>query len=72
MLDPAVAGRSLREWAVALSEICILVALAGVGLATDLRAILRTGLRPLYLGFLLAGGLSAVSLLCLALLGHLS
>ncbi|HZJ04707.1 MAG TPA: putative sulfate exporter family transporter [Nocardioidaceae bacterium] len=70
-LEPAVAGRPLQEWVVLLSELCILVALAGVGLATDLRAILRTGLKPLYMGFLLAAGLSVTSLLLLGLLGHL-
>ncbi|MPZ89575.1 MAG: putative sulfate exporter family transporter [Nitriliruptorales bacterium] len=31
-LQPVVAGRPVREWAVLLSEVCILVALAGVGL----------------------------------------
>ena len=70
-LDPVVAGRSLRAWVIGLSELCILVALAGVGLSTDLRAILRTGLRPLYLGFILAGALSLLSLTSLTLLGHL-
>jgi len=69
-LEAEVAGRSLRAWATVLSEVCILVALAAVGLSTDLRAILRTGLRPLYLGFLLAGALSLTSLLCLVALGH--
>ena len=71
VLEAVVAGRSLQHWIVGLSEVCILVALAGLGLSTDLRAIMRTGLRPLYLGFILAGALSLLSLASLRLLGRL-
>jgi len=36
----------------ALGQFCIVVALAGVGLSADLRAMARTGLRPVLLGLL--------------------
>jgi uncharacterized integral membrane protein (TIGR00698 family) len=43
-------GATLADAASVLAAICILVALAGVGLATDIRALLGVGPRPFLLG----------------------
>jgi uncharacterized membrane protein YadS len=43
-------GGTLADLASTLATLCILVALAGVGLATDIRAMLGVGPRPFLLG----------------------
>jgi uncharacterized integral membrane protein (TIGR00698 family) len=43
-------GATLADVASVLAALCILVALAGVGLATDIRALLAVGPRPFMLG----------------------
>jgi uncharacterized integral membrane protein (TIGR00698 family) len=43
-------GATLADVASVLAALCILVALAGVGLATDIRALLAVGPRPFLLG----------------------
>jgi uncharacterized integral membrane protein (TIGR00698 family) len=53
---------SLAALASDLAQGCILLTLAAVGLQTDLRAMLRIGLRPLYAGLGLATGLAVLSL----------
>jgi uncharacterized integral membrane protein (TIGR00698 family) len=53
-------GATLADAASFLATLCILVALAGVGLATDMRALLAVGPRPFLLGatmWIVIGGL---------------
>jgi len=63
----ADARRVLADAAFAL----ITVALAGVGLAADVRGMRRTGTRPLLLGAILWVSVASVSLLLQALTGQL-
>jgi uncharacterized integral membrane protein (TIGR00698 family) len=63
----ADARRALADAALAL----IIVALAGVGLAADVRGMRRTGTRPLLLGAILWVSVASVSLLLQALTGQL-
>lgn len=53
----------------ACARFLILVALAAVGLATRLAALRRTGVRPFYLGLIVAAATSATSLLLIHWLG---
>lgn len=66
-LIPAAAHRPLSDAALAL----ITVALAGVGLASDLGRMRETGIRPLLLGAILWASVASVSLLLQALTGQL-
>jgi uncharacterized integral membrane protein (TIGR00698 family) len=62
-------GRNVGADLVAASRFLILVALAGVGLGTNVAAMRRTGMRPFLLGFTTAVLGSVVSLLLIRLLG---
>lgn len=62
ILDVSLAGRPAHELASTAASALILVALAGVGLQTDVRAIVAAGLRPLAFGFGLGIALAAASL----------
>jgi len=64
---PEATGKALAEAGVLL----IAVALAGIGLSTDLRRIVRTGWRPLALGLLVWVAVAASSLGAQFLLGRL-
>jgi len=57
------AGRDLAADAVAVAKVLILIALAGVGLSTRIAAMRQTGLRPFYVGLVVATVTSVVSLL---------
>ncbi|MFF5229606.1 YeiH family protein [Dactylosporangium sp. NPDC000521] len=57
-LIPAGAGTALHR----LALLCIAIALAGVGLSTDVAAMRRAGVRPLLLGLILWVAVSATSL----------
>lgn len=61
---PAVAGPILNDAA----RFLILMALAGVGLSTDVRQMRAVGLRPLYVGFVVATALALFSLTLIALI----
>jgi len=63
---PEAAGKALAEAGVLL----IAVALAGIGLSTDLRKIARTGWRPLVLGLLVWAAVASSSLGTQFLLGR--
>lgn len=64
-LDVPLAGRPAFEVASAAANGAILVALAAVGLQTDVRAIRAAGLRPLGFGLALAAALAAGSLVAI-------
>jgi len=72
LLDFAIAGRSASSLASDGASAAILIALAGVGLQTDVRALARGGIRALALAIVLSVGLAVGSLaLILAVgLGH--
>jgi uncharacterized integral membrane protein (TIGR00698 family) len=61
-LDVYAGPLSLATLASDLAQVCILVALAGVGLQTDLAVMRRIGMRPLYAGLGLATMLAGLSL----------
>jgi uncharacterized integral membrane protein (TIGR00698 family) len=63
---PEALGKTLAEVGVVL----IAVALAGIGLSTDLRRIVKTGWRPLVLGLLVWAAVASSSLGVQALLGR--
>jgi uncharacterized integral membrane protein (TIGR00698 family) len=64
LLDGQVAtGGSLADLASTIATLCILVALAGVGLATDIRAMLGVGPRPFLLGAVMWLVIGALGLL---------
>ena len=45
-----------------ISKFAILMALSAIGLGTDMGAVRRTGLKPVALGFIVAGALAVISL----------
>lgn len=55
-----------------LSVFLVATALAGIGLSTDLRAIRRTGSRPLLLGGILSFIVAVTTLLTMKITGHLA
>jgi uncharacterized integral membrane protein (TIGR00698 family) len=63
------AGRDLVGDAQWLARVLILVALAGVGFSTRLDAMRKTGLRPLYIGLIVAVSTSAACLLWIRFVG---
>jgi uncharacterized integral membrane protein (TIGR00698 family) len=69
LLDPLVAGSSLADWMAGAGQDLILIALAGVGLQTDLIQIRATGARPLSMGAVLAFCLATLSLVLITGLG---
>ena len=62
-------GRDLVQDAQWIARVLILVALAGVGFSTRLDAMRQTGLRPLYVGLIVAAATSAACLLWIRFLG---
>jgi uncharacterized integral membrane protein (TIGR00698 family) len=69
LLDVAVAGRPAHALLGSLASALVLVALAGVGLQTDVRAVLAAGLRPVAFGFALGLALAVGSLAAIVGLG---
>ncbi len=68
LLDgPAPFGGSLADLSSTLATLLILVALAGVGLSTDLRAMLGVGARPFLLGLSMWVVIAALALVLAAL-----
>lgn len=63
------AGRDLAQDAQNVARVLILVALAGVGLSTKIAMMRRAGLRPFYVGLVVAAVTSAVSLLWIHTVG---
>ena len=66
------ANRDLVQDAQWTARVLILVALAGVGLSTRLDAMRKAGLRPLYVGFIVAAATSAACLAWIRFLGPAS
>lgn len=62
-------GRDLVQDAQWIARVLILIALAGVGFSTRLDAMRKTGLRPLYVGLVVAAATSAACLLWIRFLG---
>jgi len=69
LLDFAIAGRSASDFASDGAAAAILVALAGIGLQTDVRALVAVGTRPLALAAVLSLGLATASLGLIITLG---
>lgn len=63
------ANRDLVQDAQWIARVLILVALAGVGFSTRLDAMRKAGLRPLYVGLIVAAATSGACLLWIRLLG---
>ncbi|HTM00979.1 MAG TPA: hypothetical protein VL503_07635, partial [Candidatus Omnitrophota bacterium] len=63
------AGRDLAADAQNVARVLILIALAGVGLSTRIASMRRAGLRPFYVGLVVATAVSAVSLLWIHTVG---
>lgn len=63
------AGRDLAADAQNVARVLILIALAGVGLSTRIAAMRRAGLRPFYVGLVVATAVSVVSLLWIRVIG---
>lgn len=63
------AGRDLSADAQNVARVLILIALAGVGLSTRIASMRRAGLRPFYVGLVVATAVSAVSLLWIHTVG---
>lgn len=61
--------RGLLDGAGALSQLCLGVAMAAVGLGTSFRGLREIGMRPLLVGLVAAVGVGLVSVLVLALTG---
>jgi uncharacterized membrane protein YadS len=45
-----------------ISKFAILMALSAIGLGTDMGAVRRTGIKPVLLGFIVAGCMAVISL----------
>jgi uncharacterized integral membrane protein (TIGR00698 family) len=69
LLDFPIGGRSASDVAADGAAAAILVALAGIGLSTNVRAIAGVGIRPLGLAALLSLGLAVGSLVVILALG---
>ena len=63
------ANRDLVQDAQWIARVFVLIALAGVGFSTRLDAMRRTGLRPLYIGLIVAAATSGACLLWIRFLG---
>lgn len=63
------AGRDLAADAQNAAKVLILIALAGVGLSTRIAAMRQAGLRPFYIGLVVAAAVSAMSLLWIHTVG---
>lgn len=63
------ANRDLVQDAQWIARVLVLVALAGVGFTTKLDAMRKTGLRPLYVGLIVAAATSGACLLWIRFLG---
>jgi len=63
------ANRDLAQDAQWIARVFILIALAGVGFSTRLDAMRKTGLRPLYVGLIVAAATSGACLLWIRFLG---
>jgi uncharacterized integral membrane protein (TIGR00698 family) len=69
LMDAPIAGRPVYEAMSTAASAAVLVALAGVGLQTDVRALTAVGARPLLFGLGLALALGSGSLLAIVVLG---